>query len=226
MGLDLRAYAREWADLPHDAGWAWRDAGLHGVGAQLRQRLVDPAYRRVRYLIVERVVSELKEVPPPPGVRIAPLAAPDSPLLAPLLTAQALREVPARLASDGRACLVAWKEGRPIGVDWISRDVDLELDGLEVPLPADAVYTSGLFVSPGERGHGVGAALVSRAGSWARDWGCSRIWSAAAPGNPAALPVIERVASCVPVGEAWLVRTPGRIRRGYEPARNASAATK
>ena len=226
MGLDLRAYAREWADLPHDVRWAWGDAGLRGVGAQLSRRTVDVAYCRIRYVIVERQLGTAREVRPPAGVEIARLASPETHLLAALMTAQALREVPDRLADEGRTCFVAWRGRRAIGLDWLSRSVDPELDGLDVPLPDDAVYTSGLFVRPDERGRGVGAALVSRAASFARDLGCGRIWSAAAPSNAAALPVIERVAPCTPVGEAWLVRSPGRIRRGYEPVRNASAPTK
>jgi GNAT superfamily N-acetyltransferase len=226
MGLDLRAYGQEWADLPHDVGWGWRDAGARGAASQLRQRLVDPAYRRVRYVIVERRTSEMKEVPAPAGVEIQPLTTNQCQRLAKLMTAQALREVPQRLADPGRVCMVAWRGDRAIGLDWISREVDLELDGLAIPLPADAVYTSGLFVIPEERGCGVGAALVSRAAAHARGLGAHRIWSAAAPTNAAALPVIRRVAPCVTVGEAWLVRTPGRIRRGYEPVRNATAATK
>jgi GNAT superfamily N-acetyltransferase len=225
MGIDLGAYAREWADLPHDARWAWGDAGLRGVGAQLRRRTVDVAYHRIRYVIVERRLREARAVHPPPGVEIARLASQETQSLAELMTAQALREVPERLADEGRACFVAWRGGRAIGLDWLSRHVDPELDGLDVPLPADAVYTSGLFVRPDERGRGVGAALVSRAATHAGELGFRRTWSAAAPSNAAALPVIERVSPCTPVGEAWLVRTPGRVRRGYEPVRNASAPT-
>ena len=34
MGLDLGAYVREWADLPHDVRWAWGDARLGGVAPE------------------------------------------------------------------------------------------------------------------------------------------------------------------------------------------------
>jgi GNAT superfamily N-acetyltransferase len=226
MGLDLGAYVREWADLPHDARWAWGDARLRGVAEQLRRRTVDVAYHRIRYVIVERQVGEAREVRLPEGVEIARLASPEIHLLAELMTAQAARELPTRLADEGRVCFVAWRGKRAIGLDWVSRSIDPELDGLDIPMPGDAVYTSGLFVRPRERGHGVGAALASSTAGLARELGYGRIWSAASPSNAAALPVIQRVAPCTPVGEAWLVRTPGRIRRGYEPVRNASAPTK
>jgi GNAT superfamily N-acetyltransferase len=82
-------------------------------------------------------------------------------------TAEAVRaELAADLARGDHAFLVAHRRGRDVGIASVG-------PGLGSPLyvPDGAAYIAATAVLPGERGSGVGRALVDAAVAWARDHG-------------------------------------------------------
>ncbi len=92
-------------------------------------------------------------------MRIAPFAGPDwSPFLE-LTTPARLEKFRERIAR-GRECLVAWRDGRPVGFTWISTQMERDMETYALPLPSDTAYHWDLYVASSERGNGLGTALA------------------------------------------------------------------
>ena len=216
MSLRPGLYLRHLRDLPHDLRWARR----HGaVWAELRFRTLDQVYERGRYAVVEQDLERLVDHPPPAGVSIE-LAGSDPSALAEIAPRRAL----ASIGRDGARCVVAWSEGRAVGYECWSPGLDPGLDLLPVPLPPGTAFGHDLFVAPAARGRGVGSALAAGRLVDVRDHGFRRLRRLIAPGNTASWRTVERSAPARVVGEVWFVKTPGRLRTGFEPAQVAESA--
>lgn len=147
-----------------------------------------------RRFVIESDLARLAEVAPPEAVEVRLFTGPDWSLLgdtARLRTAHRFQEA----SAAGRICLVAWKQRHVVGYAWFSPRIDVRHEGYDLPLPADAVYIWQLEVSPGERRHGVAAALLSNGLQLARDRGLRRSWIVVHPDNIASLRTIAGVAS-------------------------------
>ncbi|CAN5142378.1 hypothetical protein BH23GEM4_BH23GEM4_01380 [soil metagenome] len=177
-------YIRDLLTFPGDAAVAWRHQGVSGVAAELRKRTLDRVLRRSRSLVIEQLLDDVAEVPPPPGIQIRAFSGPDwSPL-----TAIASRATLNRFRRDvnaGRICLVAWRGDRPVGYTWISREMDRGMEFYPLPLPRDAAYGWDLFVVSEERSSGVGSALVSARLRYTRELGFRSMWRVIDRDNPA-----------------------------------------
>ena len=173
--------------LPSDLAVAWRTDGRAGLRALLP---IGRLYIRRHFLVIEQELREVIEVAPPPGVEIEP-AGEDCARLRPILRSRQLALFDRRLAA-GRTCLIATREGRPVGYTWISERVDLALEHHPLALPPDAAYLWDLFVVKDERGSGIGSALVSARLALARSRGHRVGWRLGSPDNRASLRTAEK----------------------------------
>jgi GNAT superfamily N-acetyltransferase len=157
-------------------------------------------------------------VPPPPGVRIAPLAEADWPALGTLAGRRVLERF--RLLADrGHACVVAWRGGRPIGYAWVATRIGPEVTMCPLPLPADSAYLWDLYVAPAERCTGVGSALASARLEVARERGYREGWRMIERHNHASLRTLGKSGSAPRiVGEVRFVKLLSRMRSHFTPA--------
>ncbi len=210
MSLRLNLYARELRDLPHDLRWGRR----HGaVWAELRRRTLDQLYERGRFAVVEQDLDRALTSAPPPGVTVE--VAKDLGVLADL----APRHVRSALARrETLRCVVAFSDGRAVGYDCWSLRLHPELDVMPVPLPAGTPWGHDIYVDPAARGMGIGMALASARIADIREHGFRRLRGLLEAGNVAARRTAERSVPHTLLGEAWFVKTPGRLRAGFDPA--------
>ena len=206
MSLRLGLYARQLRDLPHDL--------RHGeVWPELRRRSLDQVYERGRFVVVEQDLDRAWLPSPPPGVSLSIAEDPS------VLEQLAPRRVPAGLARrESCRCLVAWSAKRPLGYECWSRELHPELDLLPVPLPPGTAWGHDLYVAPEVRGKGIGTALAAARIADVREHGLHRLRRLIEAGNAASWRTAERSAPLTRVGEVWFVKTPGRLRTGFEPA--------
>jgi ribosomal protein S18 acetylase RimI-like enzyme len=210
LSLRLDLYARELTDLPHDLRWGRR----HGaVWAELRRRTVDQLYERGRYAVLEQDVERLVNPAPPAGVTVR--IGDDLAVLEPLTPRRTQAAFARREA--GRF-VVAWRGGEALGYEWWSPRLHPELDPFPVPLPPGTVLGHDLYVAPWARGQGIGTALAAARLADVRDHGFRTLRRLVAGDNAASWRTADRSAPVKVVGEAWFVRTPGRLRTGFDPA--------
>jgi GNAT superfamily N-acetyltransferase len=174
-------YVDDVRTFPGDAGLAWRQRGIAGVREELAHRTVFRLLRWGRLWVLEQDLAVFREVPPPPGVTIEVFRG-DWGELSGIATRREIRLFE-RAAARGRDCLLARREGRPIGWTWSSRAIDPSLEVHPIPLPWDAAYGWNLYVIPSERGSGTGTALVAARLRLAREQGCRKGWRLVAPTN-------------------------------------------
>jgi ribosomal protein S18 acetylase RimI-like enzyme len=203
--MTLAEYLIGLRTFPADAARAWRIGGWPALSEEIRKSTIERVAGYVRRFVIESDLSRLAEVAPPEAVEVRPFEGPDwSPLgdLAPTGLAHRFEAA----AAAGRICLVAWKQRHVVGYAWFSSSIDLQHEGYDLPLPSDAIYIWQVEVSPGERRHGVAAALLSSGLQMARDRGLRRSWIVIHPDNIASLRSIASVASSRVLG------TVGRLK--------------
>jgi GNAT superfamily N-acetyltransferase len=218
FGFRLDLYLRDLRDLPQSAAIGWREAGLRGIWSELRNLTLDRLYRTIRLVALEQKLDRARDIPPPADVEIRMLAATDLPGLRDIIRPRALRRFERRLATTGRRCFAAYRDGRVIGYTWSSDLVEPDLETFPLPLPSDAVYCCDLYVVPRERNKGLGSALVSARMADARARGFRRCWRVVERSNRASLRTVEKTGGDARVvGEASFQKTLGRTRARYTP---------
>jgi GNAT superfamily N-acetyltransferase len=193
-----------------DLALTWRTGGL---AEAVLHRTLHRLYRRRKYVLFEHDLSGDVRAPLPPGVEIRFLEDRDWPSLTELITSSAVERF-RRRAAQGRTCLVAWQNGRPIGHAWVSERIDIDVEPHPIPLPSDAVYLWDLYVDPADRSRGVGSALTTARLDHARERGFRRAWTMNAFGNLPSMTVTERASPrrVRLLGEVTLVWLLGRVR--------------
>lgn len=205
----ISSYVRDLRTLPADALTGWRTAGWAGLRSQVAIRTLDRIYFKLRYLVIEQDLSEVRAVRPPEGVGIVPSDG-DRRRLDSILTSRARAAFDARIAA-GRTCLVALREERPIGYTWISGRIDPEIEFLPLALPDDAAYLWDLFVIRSERGQGIGSALTSARLAAAKQLGYRLGWRAVSPTNRPSLRTAEKTGVVRLLGEIVIVKIHRRL---------------
>jgi GNAT superfamily N-acetyltransferase len=123
------------------------------------------------------------------------------------------------LLSGGRHCLVAWRDGRPIGYAWVAEQVGPDVTLVPLPMPAGAAYLWDLYVVPGERCNGIGSALASARCQIARVRGFREGWRTIKPDNYASIKTLIRSAPGVRiVGEMRYVKVITRMYARFIPS--------
>lgn len=194
--------------IVEDVRLGWRTAGFSEYASQVVSETLGHAFQTRRYMVIEQDLRQIKEVPPPDGVEIAPFDGNWSELRN-ILTRRGIARFRTRLAA-GRTCLIARGDGRALGYTWISPGVDTEIEFLPLALPDDAAYLWDLFVAYGERGLGVGSALTSARLMFAREAGFGLGWRAISPDNRPSVRTAEKTGAVRVLGEITYVRRFGR----------------
>jgi GNAT superfamily N-acetyltransferase len=218
----LKGAGRALRDFRRDTAITWRYGGLPALWEALLERTVYRLYRRQRGILFEEDLTILSERPPPAGVVIRALADRDWGPVAHAVTTRSVERFRGR-ARSGSTCLVAWQGERPVGYTWLS-DPESTPESLPVSVPPGAVYGWGLWVDPRERGRGVGTALATARGIYARERGVRRAWRVIADENRAAIRTLEKSSDgrARALGKVTYVTFLGRLRGRYEPDEGSS----
>ncbi|MGZ8391256.1 MAG: N-acetyltransferase family protein [Gemmatimonadales bacterium] len=214
----LGKYVEDCRTFPGDAVSAYRHGGWSGVWDTLAQRTLYRVFRRSHLVIFAQSLDTSPHIPPPAGVRIAPVCDADWPALSSLVTQRDLARFRALIAA-GRHCVVAWRGSEPIGYGWVTERLGPDVTACEFELPPHAAYLWDLYVIPSERSSGVGTALASARLRTARALGFSEGWRMIAPSNGASLRTLVRTGSGTRVvGELRFVKVLSRMRVRFTPA--------
>ena len=187
----LAKYAADLASLPRDAALGYRNEGLRGVWDAVATRTVHRVIRTSRLTVFAQTLERIADVPPPSGIRIAPLRAEEVEALAPI-AAERDRERFRRLLEIGCIGLAAWRGERPVGYAWVAPEMRPEVSHCPLDLPAHAAYLWDLYVVPSERGNGLGSALAAERLRTARELGRTEGWRMITPSNTASLRTLRR----------------------------------
>jgi GNAT superfamily N-acetyltransferase len=214
----LRKYLDDWRSFPGDAALGFRREGWYGVWLALAPRSV---YRVIRFgkLVVFAQPVDQPELPLPDGVTIRRLHGGDFPALGTLMGERELKRC-RTLVDAGHVGLIAWRDGRAIGYAWVAAHLGPEVTACRFPLPPYAAYLWDLYVTPSERGTGVGTALAAARLRTARDWGFEEGWRTIAPDNAASLATLRKSGSgnTRVVGEVHYLKLLRRMRTRFVPS--------
>lgn len=210
--------AGHWRGFPSEARRAWRAGGLSELRELVAERSVHLVFRRDRMVVIAQPLDAVREVAMPAGVTITLATPPDLGLLSEMSSVRDIEIFRTRLAA-GRTCLLAWREGRPIGYTWLSERVGPDVTVCPLPLPAHAAYLYDLYVIPSERSSGVGTALVSARLTLARERGFTEGWRMISVGNAASLRTVEKTGGkgTRVVGEMAYVKVLDRVYPRFTP---------
>lgn len=187
----LHRHAREQRSLPADLALAWRLAGSRGIRDELRERTLSLLFRRARFLVFAQELARMRPLDPPAGVTISAFEGPDWSSLAEIVPRRDLDRF-AEWAERGRVCLVARRDGRPVGYTWYTSRLERDIEYYDLPLPAGATYGWKLYVVPAERDRGIGTALVAARLRHALERGFSEAWRIVNVKNSAALRTVAK----------------------------------
>jgi GNAT superfamily N-acetyltransferase len=219
IGRRIARLAGHWRGLPTEARRAFRAGGVRELGLLLADRSVHLVYRRDRMVLLAQPLDSIREASKPDGVTITVASRRDFALLSELASARDIELFRAR-HDAGRTCLMAWRDGRPIGYTWFSERITPDVSVCPIPLPPNAAYLYDLFVLPAERGTGVGSALVSARLRLARERGFTEGWRMISVDNRASLRTVEKTGGkgTRVVGEMSYVKVLDRIYPRFTPA--------
>jgi GNAT superfamily N-acetyltransferase len=187
----LAKYAADLASLPADAALGYRLEGLRGVWQAVAPRTVHRLIRASRLTIYAQPLTQIPDIPVPPGIAIRPLRAEEIPALGAIAGGRE-RERFRRLLAAGCRGLVAWRGCRPVGYAWMAPKMGPEVSRCPLELPPHAAYLWDLYVVPAERCNGIGGALSSERLRIARALGRTEGWRMIEPGNFASLRTLQR----------------------------------
>jgi GNAT superfamily N-acetyltransferase len=180
--------------LYRDVARAWHEGGRRSAWTELREWVVFPIVRHGRLLLIEQLLASVPDIPHVPGVRIAPFTGPDWSVLAPIANERTRRRFQ-QAAARGRICLIAWRDDRPVGCTWLSPRTDWDLEQFVLDLPPHTTYGWNTFVSPAERGAGIGSALMHARLTHSRALGHRASWGLVDPENRVSLRTIRKISS-------------------------------
>ena len=218
----LAKYARDWQTFPGDAALAYRRGGLRDVWDAFARRTLHRLVRMGRLVVYAQPLDRAPHIPPPAGVTISPLDESGCDALVSLIPQRELERFRA-LVSAGRHCLVAWRDGQPIGYGWVAEAVGPDVTLVPLPLPPDAAYLWDLYVVPAERSNGVGSALASARCQVARGLGFREGWRTITRTNHASIKTLLRSGpGARVVGEMRYIKLVTRIYTRFIPLPSAA----
>ena len=210
----LAKYVEDARTFPGDARIAWAKEGWRGVVGEFSGRTVHRVFRRQRLILFAQSLDHIVDAALPEGITIGPLEPRQLPMLACLAGRRQLDGF-RRLLANGRVCVAAWREGRPVGYAWVAERLGPDVTLCPIPLPPDAAYLWDLYVVPAERGNGVGTALAAARMRAARDRGFREGWRMIRPDNAASLRTLRSGRALRVVGEIRFVQLVGLLRARF-----------
>lgn len=217
-------YVQDFRTFPGDLMLAYRRDGWRGIWGTLAARTVYRVLRTGHVVIFAQSLDGSPDLPPPSGVRIAPLSESDWPAMSALVTQRDLARFRTLLAA-GRHGVVAWRGAQPIGYGWVAGKVGPDVTACPLSLPSHAAYLWDLYVLPGERSNGVGSALARARVATARKYGFREGWRMIAPSNAASLRTLAKSARDTRVvGELRFIKILARVYSRFTPADGSGAS--
>jgi len=219
------AYLQDLKTLAGDIRLGYRHEGLRGAWKALAARSLHRVFRAGQLIVFAHSLDRWREVPPPPGVRVARATRQDLPALTALVGQREVERF-RRLLAAGRICLVAWKGDQPLGYAWVAPRIGPDVSVWPLPLefPQQAAYFCNLYVVPSERRSGIGSALASERLRVAREAGFAEGWRMVAPANGASLRTVQKTsAGTRVVGEIRFVQLLGRNFASFTPAQHGAS---
>jgi GNAT superfamily N-acetyltransferase len=218
MPLSMNKYVRDWQTFPGDAALLYRRGGFKDVWDGFARRTLHRLIRYGRLVVYAQPLDRAPVLPPPAGVTISAIDEAGCAALASLIPQRELDRFRA-LVSAGRHCMVAWRDGRPIGYAWVAERVGPDVTLVPLPLPEDGAYLWDLYVIPGERCNGIGSALASARCQVARARGFREGWRTIKPDNHASIKTLIRSApGARVVGEMRYVKVITRMYARFIPS--------
>lgn len=186
-------YLHDLRTLPADATLAYRIDGARGVWKAVAARSLHRVVRTGRLIVFAQTLGEGRPPTLPSGVRITKLKAEDCDALAMLVGRKEIERF-RHLLINGRHCVVAWRDRRPVGYAWVAEQIGPDVTLWPVPFhfPGDAAYLWNLYVLPSERSNGIGSALAKARLQVARERGFREGWRMVAPSNGASLRTVQK----------------------------------
>jgi len=205
-------FVNHWRGFPAEARRAYRVGGMSELREVVADRSVHLLFRRDRMVVIAQRLDAIREVAVPSGVTITVAQPSDWDLMSGMSSTRDI-ELFRNRQIEGRTCLIAWRDGRPIGYTWFSERMGPDVTACTIPLPSHAAYLYDLYVTPSERGTGVGSALVTARLKAARERGFTEGWRMISVGNGASLRTAEKTASAGTrvVGELTYVKVLDRM---------------
>jgi acetyltransferase (GNAT) family protein len=134
----------------------------YGPKATISYALTAAGIRRVGRVVVYAMQREkvLKGGPPIRGVTLQVLGGADVPAYLRLQPHTPEEEVTARMRTGDR-CIVAWRDGCPVGARWLSTAIADTPLGVSFPLRPGVAWAYDAFTVPQERRRGIGAMVTA-----------------------------------------------------------------
>ena len=145
-------FVNRWRGFPAEARRAYRVGGMNELRQLVADRSVHLLFRRDRMVIIADPLDAFARSAIPSGVTITIAQPSDWDLMSGIASARDI-ELFRNRQLQGRTCLVAWRDGRPIGYTWISERMGPDVTACPIPLPSHAAYFYDLYVVPRRAGH-------------------------------------------------------------------------
>jgi GNAT superfamily N-acetyltransferase len=214
----MAKYLKDWRTFPGDAALAYRTGGLREVWDSFTRRTVHRLVRTGRLVVFAQPLDESPLILAPDGVTISSINVADCQVLDCLVPGRELDRFRS-LLSAGRHCLVAWRDGHPIGYAWVAERIGPDVTLVPLELPPFAAYLWDLYVLPAERSNGIGSALASARCQLAKARGFREGWRTIAPSNHASLRTLERSGPGARIiGQVRYVKLIARMYTRFTPA--------
>lgn len=191
MRRRIARVAERWRDFPSEARRAYRLGGFGELGLLVADRSVHLLFRHDRMVVVAQTLDSIRETAIPKDVSITIAKREDMDSLSELASRSDIELFRTRLDAGG-ICLLAWRDGRPVGYTWISERMGPDVTICPLPLPPNAAYLYDLYVAPAERSSGIGSVLVVARLRWARERGFAEGWRMVSVKNHASLRTVEK----------------------------------
>ncbi len=214
----IAGMAGRWRDFPSEARRAYRLGGFGELGLLIAERSVHLLFRRDRMVVVAQTLDSIRETATPKGVSVTVAKREDIDSLSELASRSDIQLFRAR-HDAGAICLLAWRDGRPLGYTWISERIGPDITICPLSLPTNAAYLYDLYVAPAERSSGIGSVLVVARLRWARERGFAEGWRMVSVNNHASLRTVEKTRGegTRVVGEMSYVKILDRLYPRFTP---------
>jgi hypothetical protein len=184
-----------------------RSSDIAAVLSRLRTRLrtlwfgglsVARVYRRLT-LLARPLDQAGPEIPVPPSMRVAPLAASEVDAYVAFRPDRGAAEIRRRL-DQGHECFAVWHEGRIIHAAWaVAGRAHVEYLSRDLELESGEVYIYDAFTAPAFRGRNASPVRALAMGAHFRARRCRSVLTAVRPENTAGFRPLEKVGT-EPVG--------------------------
>ena len=169
-----------------------QEGSWRGLGRIVKEVLPLP-FRSIEYVVVAQLLTEPIIVPQPRlpiTIRLATIA--DLDRFDGIATFSEIKAYVKRFAR-GHICFIALHQDQLVGYNWVTPEVDPELEGAPVRLQPGDAYVGYAFMVPAYRGQGIMPALIAHRSRYLQERGYQRVIAIADVKNQAVLATCRKV---------------------------------